>query len=266
MSIKNQPEYTSEKSKTPEFEAMETETMNAATVETTTKEEAMNTNTADNTASASVQATTAIATAAASSAVVAGSTPTKFKVAFADKNNVFDTATVEGLALAAPAIKGEQGSLFKGEDDLGSQIRFELISFNHRWTVGTGETDSESKEKFRVSVDGKTLSGSGDDMHAYLESLKAEGYSKAKISPYIDLWGFVVWSEKNGDVPVDARELCRVQCSQTSMGAFTAFATTRGLLESKGLAQPIDVIEIHAEKRVSGTNKFTNFSFHVPKP
>ena len=255
MSIRNQPE----------FEQMEAETMNAATVETTTKEETMNTNTADNPASASVQATTAIATAA-SSAVVAGSTPTKFKVAFADKNNVFDTATVEGLALAAPAAKGEQGSVFVGEADLGSKIRFELISFNHRWTVGTGETDTESKEKFRVSVDGKTLSGSGDDLHAYLESLKAEGYSKAKISPYIDLWGFVTWSEKNGDVPVDARELCRVQCSQTSMGAFTAFATTRGLLESKGLAQPIDVIEIHAEKRVSGTNKFTNFSFHVPKP
>ena len=253
MSLKSQPE----------FEQMETET--AATVETTTKEEAMNTNTADNTASASVQATTAIA-AAASSALSTTTTPTKFKVAFADKNNVFDTATVEGLALAAPACKGEQGSVFVGEADLGSKIRFELISFNHRWTVGTGETDSESKEKFRVSIDGKTLSGSGDDLHAYLESLKAEGYSKAKISPYIDLWGFVVWSEKNGDVPVDARELCRVQCSQTSMGAFTAFATTRGLLESKGLAQPIDVIEIHAEKRVSGTNKFTNFSFHVPKP
>ena len=253
MSLKSQPE----------FEQMETET--AATVETTTKEEAMNTNTADNTASASVQATTAIA-AAASSALSTTTTPTKFKVAFAEKNNVFDTATVEGLALAAPACKGEQGSVFVGEADLGSKIRFELISFNHRWTVGTGETDSESKEKFRVSIDGKTLSGSGDDLHAYLESLKAEGYSKAKISPYIDLWGFVVWSEKNGDVPVDARELCRVQCSQTSMGAFTAFATTRGLLESKGLAQPIDVIEIHAEKRVSGTNKFTNFSFHVPKP
>ena len=250
----------------PEFEQMETETMNAATVETTTKEEAMNTNTADNTASASVQATTAIATAAASSAVVAGSAPTKFKVAFADRNNVFDTATVEGLALAAPAAKGEQGSVFVGEVDLGSKVRFELISFNHRWTVGTGETDSESKEKFRVSLDGKTLSGTGDSLADYVESLKAEGYSKAKVSPYLDLWGFVTWSEKNGDIPADSHELCRVQCSQTSMGAFTAFATTRGLLESKGIAQPIDVIEIHAEKRVSGTNKYTNFSFHVPKP
>ena len=252
MSLRNQPE----------FEAMESET--AATVETTTKEETMNTTT--DTATASVQATTAIATAAASSALSTVTTPTKFKVAFADKCGIFDTATVEGLALAAPAAKGEQGSVFVGEVDLGSKVRFELISFNHRWTAGTGETDSESKEKFRVSLDGKTLSGTGDSLADYVESLKAEGYSKAKVSPYLDLWGFVTWSEKNGDIPADSRELCRVQCSQTSMGAFTAFATTRGLLESKGIAQPIDVIEIHAEKRVSGTNKYTNFSFHVPKP
>ena len=256
MSLRNQPE----------FEQMETETgiETAATVETTTKEETMNTTT--DTASASVQATTAIATAAASSALSTVTTPTKFKVAFADKCGIFDTATVEGLALAAPAAKGEQGSVFVGEVDLGSKVRFELISFNHRWTVGTGETDSESKEKFRVSLDGKTLSGTGDSLADYVESLKAEGYSKAKVSPYLDLWGFVTWSEKNGDIPADSRELCRVQCSQTSMGAFTAFATTRGLLESKGIAQPIDEIEIHAEKRVSGTNKYTNFSFHVPKP
>ena len=114
MGIKNQPE----------FEQMETETglETAATVETTTKEEAMNTNTADNTASASVQATTAIATSAASSAVATTSAPTKFKVAFAERCGVFDTATVEGLALAAPAIRGEQGSLFKGEEDIGTFI------------------------------------------------------------------------------------------------------------------------------------------------
>ena len=255
MSLRNQPE----------FEQMETETgiETAATVETTTKEETMNTTT--DTASASVQATTAIATAAASSALSTVTTPTKFKVAFAERCGVFDTATVEGLALAAPAIRGEQGSLFKGEEDIGTFIHFELISFNHRWTVGTGETDSESKEKFRVSYDQKTLSGSGDDLHAYVESLKAEGYSKAKISPYIDLWGFVVKSERKGNVPVDERELCRVQCSQTSAGAFVAFSTTRGLLESKGLAQPLDVIEITAMKRVSGSNKYTNFQFSVPK-
>ena len=251
--------------KQPEFEQMEAETMNAATVETTTKEDTMTTTT--DTASASVQATTAIATAAASSAVVAGSAPTKFKVAFADRNNVFDTATVEGLALAAPALKGEQASIYKGDKELGKKIHFELISFNHRWTVGTGENDKEAKDYFRVSLDNKTISGTGEDLYAYLESLKAQGFNKAKISPYMDLFGFVVWVEGKGEIPVDERELCRLQCSQTSMGNFTAFCTTRGLLESKGIAKPMEVIEVTAQAQQNKNGDlYTNYLFSVPKP
>ena len=251
--------------KQPEFEQMETEndTETAATVETTTKEETMNTTT--NTASASVQATTAIATAAASSALSTVTTPTKFKVAFADKCGIFDTDTVEGMSLAVPRAKAEQGSIFISDQDQGSIIQFELISFNYRWAIGTGEQDKEAAQFFRVSFDNKTISGTGESLDAYVESLKAQGFNKTKVSPYLDMFGFVTWSEKNGTVPVEERQLVCVQCSQTSLGAFKAFSATRGLLESKGVVQPLDVIEIHAEKRTSGSNKFTNYSFHAPK-
>ncbi len=247
----------------PEFEAMETE--NA--VQTATKEETMTTNTVENTASASVEPTTAIATASASSALTTPTQATKFKVAFADKNNVFDTATVEGLAMAAPALKGEQGSIYKGDKELGKRIHFELISFNHRWTVGTGENDKEAKDYFRVSFDNRTISGTGEDLHAYLESLKAQKFNKAKISPYMDLFGFVVWVEGKGEIPVDERELCRLQCSQTSMGNFTAFCTTRGLLESKGIAKPLEVIEVQAQAQQNKNgDRYTAYLFSVPKP
>ena len=245
----------------PEFEQMETET--AATVETTTKEDTMNTTT--DTATASVQATTAIAAAAASSALSTVSAPTKFKVAFADKCGVFDTDTVEGMSLAVPRAKAEQGSIFISDQDQGSIIQFELISFNYRWAIGTGEQDKEAAQFFRVSFDNKTISGTGESLDAYVESLKAQGFNKTKVSPYLDMFGFVTWSEKNGTVPVEERQLVCVQCSQTSLGAFKAFSATRGLLESKGVVQPLDVIEIHAEKRTSGSNKFTNYSFHAPK-
>ena len=215
---------------------------------------------------AAVAAATA-STAIAKSGATAVTTPAaKFEISFKDKNNVFDTATVEGLSLAAPRIKGEQGSFFMGEKDLGAVIQFELISFNNRWAIGTGEDDKEAKDYFRVSFDNETISGHpGVSVAAYIESLKAQGFSKAKSSPYLDVFCFVTWSEKTGDIPVDERQICILQCSQTSLGAFTAFATTRGLLESKGLAKPLDVIEAHAEKRVSGSNKYTNFSFHAPK-
>lgn len=254
MGLKNQPE----------FEQMNAgDTATATQPQTTDKEKTMtSTTTRADAAAASVAATTAIAKAGASAVGAA----TKFQVAFAEKNNVLDTPTVEGLSLAAPPIKGEQGSLFMTDKDLGAAIQFELISFNHRWAIGTGEDDKEAKDFFRVSYDNETISGNqGVTVKDYLESLKAQGFSKAKASPYMDLWGFVTWSEKNGPVPAEERQLCRLQASQTSMGAFVAFATTRGLLQSRGLVEAIDVIEVHAEKRTSGSNKFTNMSFFAPK-
>lgn len=223
----------------------------------------MNTTTIEQQASADVAATTAIATAATTAV---GAPAKKFTVAFKDKNNVFDTTTVESLSMAVPRITGEQGAAFKNGEELGGKIRLEIVSFNHRWVVGTGENDAEAKDFFKVSYDNKTISGSGDDFHAYLEKLKAEGFNKAKISPYLDVFGFVVWTEKKGDVPVDERELCCLQCSQTSLGNFTAFCTTRGLLESKGVAKPIDVIEVTAQKQQNKNgDKYTNWTFSVPK-
>lgn len=249
----------------PEYEDMpQTETTIATATATTTEDETMTTTKTETQTDAGATAALAIAQASAGAVAVAGK-GAKFTVAFADKNNVFDTATVEGLALAAPRIKGEQGSLFQGQFDHGSKMHFEMVSFNHRWAIGTGEDDAEAKEFFKVSYDGKTISGTGQDMGAYIESLKAQGFTKAKSSPYLDVWGFITWSENKGDIQVDDRELVCLQCSQTSLGAFTAFSTTRGLLESRGLAKPVDVIEVRAEKRSSGNNKFTNFSFHVPK-
>lgn len=189
-----------------------------------------------------------------------------FEPAFKDKCGVFDTATVEGLAMSAPRIKGEQGALFLGQEDLGDAIEFELVSFNHRWALGSGENDKEARDYFRVSYDNTTISGDGTLISDYMDDLKSKGFKRAKKSPYLDLWGFVVWSKNKGAIPVDERKLACLQCSQTSMGAFTGFATTRGLLESRGVAKPIDVIGVHAEKKMnSKQDKYTNFSFFVPK-
>lgn len=238
----------------PEFEQMESETTTA------TKDETMTTQTT--TQDAGVAATTAIAKAATTAVGAAK----KMQIAFAEQQNVFDTDTVEGLSMASPRIKGEQGSLFAGDKDLGSKIRFEIVSWNKRWAIGTGENDAEAKNYFKVSYDGETISGEGTLISDYIEHLKViEGFKKAKVSPYLDVWGFVTWAEKGGDVPVDERELSILQCSQTSMGAFVSFCTTRGLLESKNVAQPLSEVEVHAMKRQNGSNKYTNYQFVAPK-
>ena len=217
----------------------------------------------DNTAEAAAQASTAIAKAASTGV---STNVRKFEPAFKDKNNVFDNATVEGLSMAAPRIKGEQGSMALGDQDLGEAIQFELVSFNHRWAIGTGENDKEAKDYFRVSLDNETISGEGTLVTDYLNTLRAKGFAKAKKSPYMDLWGFVTWSSKTGAIPVDERQLACLQCSQTSMGNWTSFCTSRGLLEQSGRVKPIDLIEVHAQKQSNKNgDKYTNFSFFVPK-
>ena len=219
------------------------------------EQEETNSNTAEKPAPASVPAR------AASTAVGQAK---KFSKAFSEFENMLDTMTVESLSLAAPRIKGEQGSMFLGDKDLGDTIHFELVSYNARWVIGSGENDKEAKDYFRVSYDNKTLT-TGEDAVAYLESLKAQGFKKAKKSPYLDVWGFVTWSAKNGNVGVESRQLACLQCSQTSLGAFMAFATTRGLLMKAGLVEELSVIEVKALKQVNGTNKYTNFGFAAPK-
>jgi hypothetical protein len=217
------------------------------------------TETTDNAASASVAATIAIAKAA-TTAVAAPAT--RIQPAYSEFNGVLDIDTVEVMSMATPRITGQQGSLFKGEEDLGSKIKFQMMSFSPRWVIGTGEDDAEAKEFFRISYNHETTT-QGENVEDYMQMLKAKGYSKASISPYLDIFGFILWTEKGGDVAKP--ELVFLQCAKTSAAAFKAFATTQGFLAAKGLVTPSDIIEVHAEKRTSGNNKFTNFSFHVAK-
>ncbi len=217
----------------------------------------------DTDAEVAAQASTAIAKAASTGV---STNVRKFEPAFKDKNNVFDNATVEGLSMAAPRIKGEQGSMALGDQDLGEAIQFELVSFNHRWAIGTGENDKEAKDFFRVSLDNETISGEGTLVTDYLNTLRAKGFAKAKKSPYMDLWGFVTWSSKTGAIPVDERQLACLQCSQTSMGNWTSFCTSRGLLQQSSRVKPIDLIEVHAVKQSNKNgDRYTNFAFFVPK-
>lgn len=211
-------------------------------------------------------AETAVAAVNAATALTA-SRP-KLEPAFAAQNGYFPLDVVESLSLAVPRIKGEQGCFYKGTEDLGARIRFEPISFNRRWAVGTGTDDKEANEKFAVSYDGVTLAGAkhgGMKVTDYVNALQAEGYEKAGVSEYLDLFCFIVWTEKGGDIPNDQREMVLLQCSPTSRGAWTAFMTTRGLLEAKGIVKPLEIVEATAEKRISGNNKYTNFSFSAPK-
>lgn len=241
----------------------------APAFETDSEDETMAVSASDQ-ATADVAATTAIA-AASAGAVAVAKPALKFKMGFADQKDAFPVEAVVGLSNSAPRIKGEQGACYIEQNSLGTKIRMSVESWNHRTLVSAGLDPKdagyeESKQYIRNSYDGgATIFGEGQSVKEYLDYLKSIGYDKARSSQYIDVWGFVTWTEKKGDVPAEEQTLHLLQASQTSAGAFTAFCTTQGLLQSKGIGREFSEVEVHAEARAKGTLKYTNFSFHVPK-
>jgi hypothetical protein len=229
----------------------------ADTITDTINQEPITMNTETNTSNVPAQA--------ASGAVTTPKASKFSMAAFAEYQDMFPTEAVTGLSMAVPRVKAEQGAAYVGEISLGSKIRIEIESWNYRWLLSAGldSKDSgykESMEYLATSYDNETVNGKDTSVNDYLAGLKAMNYNKARKSLYIDLFGFVTWTEKGGDVPEDKRELYLVQLSQTSAGNWAAFCTTQGLLRSKGIGKDSRVIEIRAEARSKGSNKYTNFS------
>ena len=261
MALKDQKEYAQATSTSPAFET-EAETVGVATKEAVKETQKV----ADPVAAASVAATTA--TSKASAGAVSTQVRSKLVVALAGHKDIFDTSTVSALSMATPRITGEQGSLKKNRSvKVGTNLHLEVISWNHRWALGCGEQtmNDEMKQLFRVSYDNKTIDGEACSVEDYINYLKSQGYDKARVSPYIDLFGYITWTKDGGDIAPDDRELVLVQLSSTSMGNFTAFCVSRGLLESRGVVQPSEMIEIIAEDNTKGSMSYTNMNFKAVK-
>lgn len=265
MALKDQKEYKSAATPaaTPAFEA---DPEVGTTVDTTAAEATVAEASVDEQANADVAATKAIAKAATTGTAVGAVRP-KLNVAFAGHKDAFDTDTVSALSLATPRITGEQGSLYKNRTTkLGVTVRLEVVSWNYRWALGCGEDkmNDEMKQLFRVSYDNVTVDGEECTVADYIESLKAQGYPKAKVSPYGDLFGYITAIDGK-EIPEDERELVLMQLSATSLGNFTAFCVSRGLLESRGTVSPSDFIDISADARTKGSNAFTVMTFKAVK-
>lgn len=213
--------------------------------------------------------TTAVAPAK-STAVGAVKPKAKFEMALGDQKDAFPIEAVTALSLAVPRIKGEQAGCYVGEKNLGDKIRMTVESWNIRHLISCGLDSKdagyqESMEYLANSYDGETVEGKGCTVTEYLAYLKELGYKDARSSKYGDIWGMVTWTSKEGDIAPENQTLHLLQASQTSLGNFTAFCTTQGLLASKGIKVDLSEIEVHACARSKGVNKFTNFDFLVPK-
>ena len=250
----------------PEFESQDdTTTETATTKEKTVTQQAP---TVDKAAvAAGLAAATAIAKAATGTAVGEAKAPIKYRKAFEEKDNAIPIEDVEQWQLAAPAVTAEQGKAkHSKKGPIGDKFHLRVESFNMRYLAVPGVNDKEAKDKVRNSYDKLTISGEpGSSVMDYIDALKAEGYPKAHLEPYVDLWGYITWSAKNGTIADEDQELVRVQLSKTSSANFAYFCGQRGRPESEGKVAKLEIVEITADAQEGKSGSYTNYSFSAPK-
>lgn len=187
--------------------------------------------------------------------------------AFHDKELAIPIEDVRQWFMPSPHITSVSGGCKHSvKGNLGKSFVFQVDSYNVRFLVVPGSNDKEAKMLVRNSYDKINLDDGSGTVKDYVDGLKAQGYAKANVAEYCDLWGRVTWSEKFGPTdPNDDEWDARVQLSSTSANNFNYFCGKRGKVESSGLAEKLECVEITAVALEGKNGDYTNFSFSAPK-
>lgn len=180
---------------------------------------------------------------------------------FLELQNVIDVDQVRSIGVGTfPKVTADLGGAVIDKRELGKSIVIDLVSFNDRWTIHPGTDDDETVSYMRTSYDGETLENETMTAKEYLEHLKAEGFDKANMKKYCDIWGTLESSENEGVIPEDERELVQVQLSPQSLKQWTGYQVNQGLLAARGI-QPTTRIKLTQERGESNSRKFGYFKF-----
>lgn len=117
---------------------------------------------------------------------------------------------------------------------MGSVIQLQLLSWQHSWQISPGSDTDEAKTMVRYSDDGITTT-KGENIEEYLNTIKANGYTGAKLDHRVTLAGMLVGTEKGSRLE---GELVQIDLSKTSKQEFdkymlgTSFKIGQGLLNA----------------------------------
>jgi len=212
-----------------------------------------------------VEATKAVAKAAATSV----STHVKgFSAALTDKEYALTLDQVKSLGFGTlPKMAADRAGFEMGEgkdkQEFGDWVDFQIFSYNRRWLLTTGEdtSDKEAGEYLRTSYDGKTVEDEVMSASEYIAYLKDQGYSKARIREYIDLWGFIRNSEKLGLAGDDEVEMIQLQLSPSSVKNFTGFQVKLGVKGAMTGKEASDTFRATIDRREWEGNKYAAIKF-----
>lgn len=172
--------------------------------------------------------------------------------------NAIPTTELENLGIGVfPRITvGLDGFSRDKTKELGKKIAIEVLSWSYVWLVTTGEQNNdEANRLIRTSYDGKSLKGGEGSVEDYVKYLKSEGYDKAQVKQYAEVYANIIWSEVGGDVAADEQEIVQVSLSPQTVGQWGRYLLESGLRKARGI-EDSNVVTLTQEKRVISNNKF----------
>lgn len=186
-----------------------------------------------------------------------------FSAGLSELENQIDLDSIRSLGVGTlPKLVADRGGFEDHEGTLlGDWVKFQIVSFNRRWLVSGGVEGEEGKELLRTSYDNETLEGETMTVREYVQYLKDEGYEKADVREYIDIWGFIEESEKAGVVNEEDYELIQMQLSPSSVRNFMAYRVQAGVQAKIQKREVSNKIKATIERREHGGNRFAAIKF-----
>lgn len=133
-----------------------------------------------------------------------------------------------------PTLKAKSGFIVDNANaNLGNECVLELVSYNYKWVLTPGEEGEEPAKLLRTSYDGVTVENSGQSCEEYLQFLKSQGYTNAKITKRIDAIGILTDAGTAGYARIN--DMVLIDIAPTSVGSFEGQLIQAGVKLSRGL-------------------------------
>jgi hypothetical protein len=103
---------------------------------------------------------------------------------------------------SVPAITAAQGSFSAKADDtdLGAKVVMNVVSWQYQWVAGPNDNKADIETLKYSDTDDGRVSNDGVDMAAHVADLKAQGYSKAKMTHRLIIVGEVIGGPLDGNL------------------------------------------------------------------
>lgn len=189
----------------------------------------------------------------------------KFSAALQEFENSIDTDSVRGLGVGSlPKVIVSRAGFELNDETIGNTVDIEMLSYNNRYVITPGEDGDAATSAIRISYDMQTVENEACTPHEYLEQLREDGFTKASIKTYIDIWAILV--AKDGvEIPEDERPMVQVQLSPQTVKSFKAYQMTAGVIAARYNKETSPLLRLTKENAEYKSTKYAVMRFSTVK-